>query len=63
MEAKVVGASCRKRGMGRRRRGRESFAEWAVRGLIRGVAGIALALLATYLIYRVVMAAFAEATR
>ena len=47
--------------MGRRRR--ESFAEWAVRGLIRGVAGIALALLAAYLIYRIAAAAFAEAAR
>ena len=48
--------------MGRRRR-RESFAEWAVRGLIRGVVGIALALLAAYLIYRIAAAAFAEAVR
>ena len=48
--------------MGRRRR-RQSFAEWAVKGLIRGVVGIALALLAGYLIYRVVVAAFAEAVR
>lgn len=48
--------------MGRRRR-RQGFAEWALRGLIRGVVGIALALLAAYLIYRVVIAAFAEAAR
>ena len=52
-----------KKGHGTQEESRESFAEWAVRGLIRGVAGIALALLATYLIYRVVMAAFAEAVR
>ena len=49
--------------MGRRSRSRQGFAEWAVKGLIRGVVGIALALLAAYLIYRVVMAAFAEIGR
>jgi len=44
-------------------RRRQSFAEWLVKGLIRGVIGIALALLAAYLIYRIVGAAFAEAVR
>ncbi len=47
--------------MGRRRR--QGFTEWAAKGLIRGVIGIALALLAAYLIYQVVVAAFAEAVR
>ena len=48
--------------MGRRRR-RQSFTEWAVNGLIRGVVGIALALLASFLIYRVAAAAKAAAAR
>ena len=48
--------------MGRRRR-RQGFAEWAVRGLIRATPRIALALLAAYLIYRIAAAAFAEAAR
>lgn len=48
--------------MGRSSRSRQGFAEWAVKGLIRGVVGIALALLAAYLVYRVA-AAFAEAAR
>ena len=44
-------------------RRRRSFAEWAVRGLIRGVLGIALALIAGYVAYRIVAGAFAEAAR
>ena len=49
--------------MGRRSRSRQGFAEWAVKGLIRSVVGIALALLAGYPAYRIVQWAFAEAAR
>ncbi len=48
--------------MGRRRRN-QSFAGWAVRGLIRGVIALILAVVAAYIVYRVGMWAFTEAAR
>jgi hypothetical protein len=48
--------------MAKRRRD-ENFADWAIRGTIRGVLGILLALVAAYLVYQVTIWAFANAAR
>ncbi len=46
-----------------RRRRNERIAEWAIRGLSRGVLGIVIALIAAYFVYRIVVWAFADAAR
>jgi hypothetical protein len=46
-----------------RRRRNQSFAEWAVRGLIRRVIALAIVVVAAYIVYRVGMWAFTEAAR
>jgi hypothetical protein len=46
-----------------RRRRNQSFAEWAVRDLIRGVVALIIAVVAAYLVYRVGTWAFTEAAR
>jgi len=48
--------------MARRKRD-DSFADWAIRGTIRGISGIVLAIVAAYLVYRVVIWALAEAAQ
>ncbi len=46
-----------------RRRRNERIAEWAIRGLSRGVLGIVIVLIAAYFVYRIVVWAFADAAR